>query len=155
MYGPAFELGENTPTKPGSEEYLNSEKYEIKSWDLESPASLKPLITRVNRIRQENKALQTNEQLRFHSTDNPSLMCYSKGTAGGGNLILVIVNLDPFYEQTGWTDLDLNAIGLSAGDTFEVYDLLADRAYRWQGRRNYVALRPAETPAHVFRVTLA
>jgi starch synthase (maltosyl-transferring) len=155
MYGPAFELGENTPNKPGSEEYLNSEKYEVKTWNLESPTSLKPLITRVNRIRQENKALQTNERLHFHPTGNPLLICYSKGTTGSGNLILVIVNLDSFWEQTGWVDLDLDAIGLAAGDTFEVYDLLADRAYRWQGRRNYVALRPAETPAHVFRVTPA
>ncbi len=80
IYGAAFELGENTPAKPGSEEYLNSEKYEIKSWDLQDPASLKPLITRLNRIRRQNPALQSNERLHFHPTDNPSLICYSKRT---------------------------------------------------------------------------
>ena len=79
IYGPAFELGENTPAKPGSEEYLNSEKYEIKSWDLQDPASLKPLITRLNQIRRQNPAFQTNERLHFHPTDNPSLIAIQSG----------------------------------------------------------------------------
>jgi starch synthase (maltosyl-transferring) len=148
-------LGENTPVKPGSEEYVNSEKYEIKTWDLQKPTSLKPLITKVNQIRQENPALQSNERLHFHATDNASLICYSKHTADGSNLILAVVNLDPFLVQTGWVALDLDVLGLGPDDTFEVYDLLADHAYSWRGRRNYVALRPAEEPAHVFRVTRA
>jgi len=152
IYGPAFELGENTPAKPGSEEYLNSEKYEIKTWDLESPTSLKPLITQLNQIRLANPALKRNERLHFHTTDNPSLMCYSKHTADLSNRILVVVNLDPFLVQSGWVNLDLGVLGLNSGDTFEVYDLLADHSYSWQGSRNYVALRPAEAPAHVFRV---
>jgi starch synthase (maltosyl-transferring) len=155
MYGPAFELGENTPIRPGSEEYLNSEKYEIRTWDLQNPASLKPLITHLNQIRLTNPALQTNERLHFHPTDNPSLICYSKRTKEGSNLILVVVNLDPYLVQAGWVNLDLDVLGLAAGDTFEVYDLLADHSYRWQGSRNYVALRPAEAPAHVFRVLQA
>ena len=145
-------MGENTPAKPGSEEYLNSEKYEIKTWDLKNPASLKPLITRLNQIRRQNPALQSNERLHFHPTDNPSLICYSKRTADGSNIILVVVNLDPFWYRAGWVDLDLDVLGLAPGDTFEVYDLLADHSYRWQGSRNYVALRPAEMPAHLFRV---
>jgi starch synthase (maltosyl-transferring) len=152
IYGPAFELGDNTPAKPGSEEYLNSEKYEIKTWDLQNPASLKPLITRLNQIRIANPALQSNERLHFHPTDNPSLICYSKRTADGSNRILVVVNLDPFLVQAGWVNLDLDVLGLASGDTFEVYDLLADHSYRWKGSRNYVVLRPAEAPAHVFRV---
>jgi starch synthase (maltosyl-transferring) len=152
IYGPAFELGENTPAKPGSEEYLNSEKYEIKTWDLQKPSSLKPLIAHLNQIRLTNPALQSNERLHFHPTDNPSLICYSKRTADGSNLILVVVNLDPFLVQTGWVNLDLDVLGLASSDTFEVYDLLADHSYSWQGSRNYVALRPAEAPAHVFRV---
>ena len=150
IYGPAFELGENAPYKPGSEEYLNSEKYEIKSWDLTKPTSLKPLITKLNGIRRANPALQSNLQLHFHSTDNPMLMCYSKQR--GSNLILVVVNLDPSWVQTGWIALDLAALGLAADVTFEVYDLLADHSYSWRGSRNYVALQPAEAPAHVFRV---
>ncbi len=152
MYGPAFELGENTPVREGSEEYLNSEKYEIKTWDLEKSTSLKPLITRVNQIRHRNKALQGNESLHFHTTDNPSLLCYSKSSPDGSNVILVVVNLDPLYMQSGWVDLDLSLLGLAASDTFEVYDLLASHPYRWQGPRNYVALRPDEMPAHIFRV---
>ena len=145
-------MGENTPVKPGSEEYLNSEKYEIKSWDLEKSTSLKPLITHINQIRRANKALQSNERLHFHVTDNPSLLCYSKSTADGSNVILVVVSLDPFLVQTGWVELDLTVLGLEPADSFEVHDLLADQTYRWQGQRNYVALRPAEMPAHIFRV---
>jgi starch synthase (maltosyl-transferring) len=155
IYGPAFELGENTPFKPGGEEYLNSEKYEIKQWDLTNPASLKPLITRLNQIRRANPALKSNQRLHFHPTDNPMLICYSKRTADGSNRILVVVNLDPSLVQAGWVDVDLDALGLAADVTFEVYDLLADHAYSWRGSRNYVQLRPAEAPGHVFRVTPA
>jgi starch synthase (maltosyl-transferring) len=155
IYGPAYELGDNTPTKPGSEEYLNSEKYEIKQWDLTNPVSLKPLITRLNQIRGANPALKSNERLHFHPTDNPMLICYSKRTADGSNQILVVVNLDPSLVQAGWIDVDLAALGLAADGTFEVYDLLADHSYSWRGSRNYVALRPAEAPAHVFRVAPA
>jgi starch synthase (maltosyl-transferring) len=174
IYGPAFELGENTPIKPGSEEYLNSEKYEIKSWNLNAPGTLKPLIAKLNRARLDNKALQTNRGLHFHSIDNPELICYSKRARGlerrddqtgertGGqtgrpmaedsNTILVVVNLDPVLVQSGWVNLDLDVLGLDANDRFEVDDLLADRQYLWQGARNYVELRPKEIPAHLFRV---
>ena len=152
IYGPAFELGENTPIKPGSEEYLNSEKYEIRQWNLEDPASLKPLITRVNQIRQQNKALQSNERMHFHPTDNPQLICYSKRTADGSNTILVVVNLDPLLVQSGFVSLDLDILGLGAGDNFDVEDLLNGPTYRWQGARNYVSLRPAEMPGHIFRI---
>src|SRR5581483_10912340 len=80
IYGPAFELCVNVPREPGSEEYLNSEKYEIKRWDIDHPDSLRPLITRMNRIRHENPALQANDGLVFHYTDNEALLCYSKMT---------------------------------------------------------------------------
>jgi len=155
IYGPAFELGENTPFKPGGEEYLNSEKYEIKQWDLTNPASLKPLITRLNQIRRANPALHSNQRLHFHTTDNPMLICYSKRTLDGSNQILVVVNLDPSLVQAGWVEVDLDALGLAPDVTFEVYDLLADHSYIWRGSRNYVALRPAEAPGHVFRVAPA
>jgi starch synthase (maltosyl-transferring) len=152
MYGPAFELGENTPFKVGGEEYLNSEKYEIRVWDLNKPTSLRPLITRINKIRQENKALQRNESLHFHATDNASLLCYSKSSLDGSNVILVVVNLDFINMQSGWVTLDLDQLGVTATETFEVYDLLASHPYKWQGPRNYIALRPDEMPAHIFRV---
>jgi starch synthase (maltosyl-transferring) len=153
IYGPAFELGENQPANPGSEEYGNSEKYEIRQWDLNSPTSLKPLIATLNRARRDHGALQSNHRLHFHETDNALLICYSKRTADGENTILAVVNLDPFHMQAGWTNLDLENLGLSGSDEpFEVHDLLADRIYLWQGKRNYVELRPAEASAHLFEV---
>ena len=152
IYGAAFELGENAPFKAGGEEYLNSEKYELKHWDVDSPANLKPLIARVNAIRRENKALQRNDTLRFHLTDNPNLICYSKTTAELDNVVLTVVNLDPFHVQAGWVTLDLAALGLAATEAFQVHDQLTDSRFLWSGARNYVELSPASVPAHIFRV---
>jgi len=152
IYGPAFELCENIPLRPGSEEYLNSEKYELKHRDLHSPQSLKDLISKINRIRKENPALHGNRNLRFHQTDNPSLICYSKTTDDLSNAIVVVVNLDSFHVQSGWVDLDLGTFGLDANHAFQVHDLLAEGHYLWQGSRNYVELAPESLPAHIFRV---
>jgi starch synthase (maltosyl-transferring) len=146
MYGPAFELMENVPREPGSEEYLNSEKYEIKRWERDRPDSLRPLITRLNEVRRENPALQSDWSLRFHPSDNDTLICYSK--QHGDNLILVAVNLDPRYTQAGWIDFDR-----APADTYQLEDLVAAGRYSWQGRRNFVQLNPHTLPAHVFRVT--
>jgi len=150
IYGPAFELCENAPIRPGSEEYLNSEKYELKRWDLNTADSLKDLITCVNRIRRENPALQSNRNLRFHDTDSPSLICYSKATDDLSNVILVVLSLDCSHVQSGWVDLDLNSLGIDAHHSFEVHDLLGDGRYLWQGSRNFVELRPETLPAHIF-----
>jgi len=109
IYGPAYELCENAPYQPGSEEYLNSEKYELKHRDLNAAWSLKEFIARINGIRKQNPALQSNRNLRFHGTDNPSLICYSKATDDFSNIVIVIVNLDSFHGQTGWVDLDLHS----------------------------------------------
>jgi starch synthase (maltosyl-transferring) len=152
MYGPAFELGESIRFKEGSEEYLNSEKYEIKRWNRDSPWSLRPLIARLNEARRANAALQRNENLVFHPTDNPLIMAYSKSTPGFSDVVLTVVSLDPLHTQSGFLSLDLTALGLNDAATYEVFDLLSDRAYRWQGSRNYVELRPYEIPAHVFAV---
>jgi starch synthase (maltosyl-transferring) len=152
IYGPAFELCENTPMQAGSEEYLNSEKYELKHRDLHSAWSLKDIISRINRIRKENAALQSNHNLRFHGTDNPMLICYSKTTDDLSNVIVVIVNLDSFHRQTGWVNLDLTALGLKADREFQVHDLLGEGRYLWQGSRNYVELTPESLPAHILRV---
>ncbi len=152
MYGPAFELGENIRFKEGSEEYLNSEKYEIKRWNRDAPTSLRPLITLLNEARRANRALQRNENLVFHPTDNAQIMAYSKATADGADVVLTIVNLDPVNTQAGFVTLNLAALGLNDGAAFDVFDLLANRGYRWQGSRNYVELRPYDVPAHVFRV---
>jgi starch synthase (maltosyl-transferring) len=152
MYGPAFELGENAAFKAGSEEYLNSEKYEIKRWNRDAASSLRPLVTRLNEARRAHPALQRNENLAFHLTDNPQIIAYSKATADRADVVLAIVSLDPLNTQAGFVSLDLPALGLRDGATFEVFDLLANRGYRWQGSRNYVELRPYDVPAHVFHV---
>jgi len=152
MYGPAFELGVNQPFKEGSEEYLNSEKYEIKGWDLHSPSLLRPIITSLNQARRANAALQRNENLAFHPVDNPQIIAYSKTTPDKSDVVLTIVNLDPLNVQVGFVNLDLAALGLRDGVTYEVFDLLTNTSYRWQGSRNYVELRPYGIPAHVFEV---
>ena len=157
IYGPAYELVENIPARPEngraeSEEYLDSEKYEIRQRNRNAPNSLVPLIASLNRIRHANRALQSNVSLHFHSVDNPQMICYSKSTPDFDNTILVVVNLDSFNEQIGWTTLDLNQIGCSATESFLVEDLLNGAQYTWR-ERNYVALRPGVQPAHIFRVS--
>jgi starch synthase (maltosyl-transferring) len=151
IYGPTFELCENRRKDKESEEYLNSEKYEIKRWDIKSPDSLKDFITRVNGIRRENPALQSDLSLRFHPVDNEQLLCYSKRAEDFSNLILVVVNLNYQYKQSGWVDLALEELGLKSGRPYEVHDLLTDATYQWRGTRNYVELDPQKIPAHIFR----
>lgn len=159
IYGPAFELCENQPREIGSEEYLNSEKYEIRHWELNRRDSLKDVIARVNRIRRENPALQRNEHLRFHQIENDQLLCYSKHLPAAGesaekiaDTILVCVNLDPYNTQAGWTDLSLEVLGLESEQSYQVHDLLSDARYMWNGARNYVELNPHPMPAHIFRI---
>ena len=152
IYGPAFELCENAPFRPGSEEYLNSEKYELKHRDPYSAGSLKDFIARINRIRRENLGLQSNRNLHFHTTDNPALICYSKATDDLSDVIVVIVNLDCLHTQTGWVHLDLGSIGLDADHAFQAHDLLGDGRFLWQGSPNYVELTPESLPAHILRM---
>ena len=152
IYGPVFELQENVAKVPGSEEYLNSEKYEIKYWDRDEPASLKDVIGRVNRIRRDNAALRADRGLTFHHTDNEELICYSKATDDRSNVVLVVVNLDYHWKQSGWVDLPLEELGLDPNLPYQVHDLLTDARYMWHGPRNYVELNPQLIPAHIFRV---
>jgi len=150
LYGPAYELLEHTPREPGSEEYLDSEKYEVKRWDLERADSLRELIARLNRVRQDNPALQRDWSLRFHAIDNPQLLVYSKKEEE--NCIVVAVNLDFLHPQSGFVELDLEALGLAPHETFEVHDLLSGGRYSWSGSRNYIELNPHQLPAHLFKV---
>ena len=152
IYGPAFECCEGAPREPGSEEYLNSEKYELKQWDLDCPSSLKGLIARINRIRRENPALQSDVNLHFHDTDNPQVICYSKASGDLSDVVIVLCNLDPFHKQTGWIDLDLASLGLDAGHAFQAHDLLSDGRFLWRGSRNYFELTPESLPAHIMKV---
>jgi starch synthase (maltosyl-transferring) len=151
IYGPAYELCENLPREKGSEEYLNSEKYEIKNRNLHDPSSLRPFISRVNAIRKENPALQSNERLEFHEVDNDQIICYSKRTADNKNLILTIVNLDYRWPQSGFVELPLKELGIDVRHPYRMVDLLTGAKFDWQGSRNYVELRPHEVPAHILR----
>jgi starch synthase (maltosyl-transferring) len=152
IYGPVFELCENRPLAPGKEEYLDSEKYEIRHWDLERPESLRNLIARVNLIRRENPALQSNDNLRFHPVDNEQIIAYTKTTADRSNQILTVVNLDPHHVQAGWVELPLDVLGIDPHQPYQMHDLLSDRRFLWHGPRNYVELNPHDVPAHIFRV---
>ena len=151
LYGPAYELCENRPRDPGtSEEYLDSEKYEVKHWDRENSSSLVPLVSRLNGIRNSHPALQSDWSLAFHPTDNPQLLCYSK--RAGADRVLVAVNLDPQAVQAGWVELDLEALGLEPGQAFTVADELSEASYPWRGARNFVMLDPQRASAHVFSI---
>jgi starch synthase (maltosyl-transferring) len=152
IYGPAFELCDNTPIAPGKEEYLNSEKYEIKQWNIDSPDSLRPLIARVNACRREHPALQSNANLRFHTVDNEQIIAYSKSTDDGADQVLVVVNLDPHHVQSGFIELPLAELGLDPQQPYQVHDLLSEARYLWHGTRNYVELSPQGIPAHIFAI---
>lgn len=150
IYGPAFELCENRAVAPGSEEYLDSEKYQLRTWDLESPDSLAKLIAQFNRIRRENLALHSDRSLRFHSADNDQIIVYSKLTDDLLNIIVTVVNLDPKRSQSAWVDLPLAAFHLDPRQPYQMHDLVTDTRYVWRGPRNYVELDPQSLPAHIF-----
>ena len=136
VYGPAFELLEHLPVRPGSEEYLDSEKYQLRQWDLHRPDSLAPLLGRLNRIRREQPALAHLRTLTFHNTDNPALLCYSKtDPAGVGPPMLVVVNLDAHQRQQGFVDVDLKPLGLPYESAYDVVDQL-DRRHVPLARRD-------------------
>jgi starch synthase (maltosyl-transferring) len=150
IYGPAFELSERLPREPGSEEYLDSEKYQLRTWDLERADSLRYLIARLNAIRRDNAALQDDGTLEWVTTENNELISYVKATPDLSNMLLMIVNLDPHHAQSGWVDIDLAGLELEADTPYQVHDLLTDARYLWHGKRNYVELPPGM--GHVFAV---
>jgi starch synthase (maltosyl-transferring) len=152
IYGPTYELLESAPRESGSEEYRDSEKYQLRHWTIERPDSLWSLIARMNRIRRENAALQSDAGLHFCRIDNDQLIAYLKIDAASGNVILTVVNLDPHHAQSGWVDLDVDALKLDAEQPYQVHDLLSDQRYIWRGRYNYVMIDPLRAPAHVFRL---
>jgi starch synthase (maltosyl-transferring) len=152
IYGPAFELCEGRPAREGSEEYLDSEKYQIRVWDINNPNSLRDMITHLNRIRRASPALQKNTGLKFHPVDNLQMIAYSKVCEDPKDMILAVVNLDAHNRQAGWVNLGLDAFRLGSEESFQVHDLLTDARYVWHGSRNFVDLNPAVLPAHIFRV---
>jgi len=152
IYGPVFELGVHEALGPGREEYLDSEKFQIRVWDHGAPGSLAGLIARVNRIRRENPALQGTWNLKFCEAENPAHLFYWKSTPDLENTILVLVSLDPFQRQAGKITLPLAELGIDPQQPYLVHDLLGDEKYIWQGAENHVAIDPAQLPARIFRV---
>jgi len=152
IYGPAFELLEHVPVRQGSEEYLDSEKYQIRHWDLDRPDSLRPLLARVNEIRNQNTALQNDWSIRFHETGNAQLMSFTKESPDRANLILTVINLDTEYTQSGFVSLPLWELGIPESSPFEVEDLLTGARYTWNGPSNYVELNPSHLPAHILHI---
>ena len=151
IYGPAFELCESRAKEPGSEEYLDSEKYQLRSWELENPDSLRGLIALVNKVRRENPALQSDSGLRFHPTENDQLLAYTKSTPDLADVVLTVVNLDPHHSQTGMVTLPLETLGLDGDRSYQAHELLSGARYLWTGPRNYVEINPYSLPAQIFR----
>jgi starch synthase (maltosyl-transferring) len=152
VYGPPYELLENEPRERGSEEYLDSEKYQQRTWDLDSPHSLREHMARLNRARHEHPALQSNERLRFQAIDNDQLIAYTKTSADGQDIVLAVVTLDFTQAQSGTLALELDELGLPADAPFELIDLLEGSTQLWQGADNRVEVDPEVRAAYVFHV---
>ena len=161
MYGPAYELCEYLPVPGTKEDYLNSEKYEIKQWDLDRPGNIRAEITRINRIRKENSAFQQTNDITFvrieasPGQENEQLMGYLKRSDDGSNSILTVVSLDSSNTQGGWLRFPLELFNMPHDSQFKVEDLLSGNHYDWNGEWNYVAVNPWVMPAHIFRVTFS
>jgi starch synthase (maltosyl-transferring) len=150
IYGPAFELMDRV-ARPDSEEYIDNEKFQLRTWELDRDDSLRDVIALVNRVRREQPALQDN-LVTFHPTDDENMLAFSKRSPDGTSVILVVINLDPHHTHAANVELDLEALGLPPDEAFQVHDLLADVRYRWEGRRAFVEINPALMPASVFLV---
>jgi len=151
IYGPAFELcvSESVHKK---EEYLNSEKYEIKKWDWNKSNNIKEVLTRLNQIRRENPALQATRNIKFCSIDNDVLLAYYKTTSDYSNIILVIVNLDLHYTQSGFLQVPINEFGIDHEQEYLAHDLLTGDKYVWQGYTSYIELDPRRSSAHIINI---
>ncbi|MBO9649773.1 MAG: alpha-1,4-glucan--maltose-1-phosphate maltosyltransferase [Variovorax sp.] len=152
MYGPAYELLEHLPRGPSSEEYLDSEKYQLRHWDWSAEAGLRPFITRINQIRRANDALQYDHSLRFLDIGNEQLIAYMKTSPDESRAVVTVVNLDPHNTQIGWLHLDPDLIGVPRDRTFQMHDLLTDQRFIWSGTHHYIELDPHRMPAHVMAV---
>jgi starch synthase (maltosyl-transferring) len=152
IYGPPFEHGWSAPREPGSEEYLNSEKYELHHHNVAREDSLKDFIARVNAIRRESPAIAHRGVLEFHAADNEQVICYSRTAPDRSDIVLVIVNLDHHHRQSAWIELPIAEMELPADRPYQMHDLLTDARYLWHGNRNFVELDPGSGPAHIFRI---
>ena len=146
-----FELCENGAL-PGREEYRDSEKYQFKHRDWDAPGNIKPLITRLNKIRRENVALHNTNNLSFCGSDNSAIICYRKFTSSAEADVLVIVTTDFRHAQSGWIYVPTGDLGLSPDSVYEVEDLLTGEIFSWRGSRNYVSFDPLHRSAHILRI---
>ena len=151
LYGPVYEYGLTMPM-PGKEEYIDNEKYEIKHWDWNKYTRIGEVISRLNRIRRENTALQTTWNIEFAETTNEQIICYTKADVKTKNVLIVAVNLDPFHTQSAHVKIPIKKAGIKPGVPYAIHDLLSGDRYQWQKEWNYVQLNPQEMPAHIFRV---
>lgn len=151
IYGPAFELCESEAIL-GREEYLHSEKYEIKNWDLDRPGHIRRIIKRVNFIRKENAALKDTFNVLFCNIENDSLLCYCKSARGKNNTIFIAVNLDPYHVQSGWVELPLEEMGFDHRKPYRAIDLISKDKFDWSGRHNYIKLDPDIIPVHILKL---
>jgi starch synthase (maltosyl-transferring) len=142
---------ESAPRHPGSEEYLDSEKYQLRTWDTNRADSLREFIALLNRIRKTNPALQNDWSLRFHPIDNDQLIAYSKQSEDGSSLIVTVVNLDQRHRHSGYLQLPLEEMRIGH-NTFQAHELLTGARYLWSGASNYVEIDPASVPAHIFAI---
>jgi starch synthase (maltosyl-transferring) len=149
-----FELAENRPRGEigTTEYYLDSEMYQHKVWDWHRPGNIVADITRVNQARRDNPALHLYDNLRFYRCDNDQLLAYGKATPDRTNVILCVVNLDPFWPQAGWIDVPVQDWGIGADQPYVVHDLLTDERFTWRGNANWVRLDPHVQPAHMLRI---
>jgi starch synthase (maltosyl-transferring) len=147
-----YELCENRARESGSEEYLDSEKYQYKVWDWNRPGNIKDYIKRINKIRRENVALQDTKNLRILRSDNDNIFFYGKWSSDHSNAVMVAVNLDPFNVHDSTVYAPVSEFGFSPNQTYSVRDLITDSLFRWNGQANYVKLDPNFQPAHIFRV---
>jgi len=152
IYGPAYELLEQRALHSGGEEYLNSEKFEVRTWDRERADSLVDFIGVLNRARRDNAALQSDAGLRFLPIDNDQLIAYAKVSADRSNIVVCAVNLDPHHAQSGWIEIDPDTFGIEPRQTYQMHDLISGSHFLWNGARNYVSLDPARCPAHVMQL---
>lgn len=152
IYGPAFELMEHVARHPGSEEYLDSEKYQLRAWNLKKTPNITDFIRRLNRIRAENTALQQNRNTTIHGADNDNIFVFSKRSDEHDNFILVVANLNAEHTHSATVELDLEALDLDPERHFHIHDLVDDARYIWRGPRNYIELNPIDCPVHIFRI---
>jgi starch synthase (maltosyl-transferring) len=152
IYGPAYELLDHVALRSGGEEYLDSEKFQLRAWNRGSADSLADFIGVLNRARRDNPALQSDAGLRFLPIDNDQLIAYAKVSADRANVVVCVVNLDPHHTQSGWIEIDPDTFGLEPRKTYQMHDLVSGAHFLWSGARNYVSLDPQRTPVHVMQL---